>query len=460
MLLVGFDPGLDPVAHSAFLNRQGVPPGPHSTAHGPVPREAGGGITLRLVGHFDPAGADSATEPILIEEWAVPPGPTATSNSAFSRRSPIRHAWDPTAWVEAPPTPGSPDTDTDGLPDDWEAAFGFDARSSQGADGGNADPDGDSFSNRLECLNGTNPRDPASRLALRTHLAEWSQLGSVVDAPPGTLVYLEQWSLPLRLPTPGFKRPTFVFPHPAASSWSSHPHALGAALPGAAPLIAFRVHRGTIPSGARQDCCIPRRAAVPRRLPSVLFRRVQLAPGRDGALILHGSAAPRSRHLLPRTPSRRLRSFRLSAVSRRPDRSAMQSPAQPSILRCPSCASPLKAEDLDAARTYARCAHCGALSSLAGVDLPPAEWQPRPDLGLPEGLVVEREGGFSKSGGDGSRRGNSSVLLFFCVAWNAFLFFWYSVALRSWRTVDHEGLSPRPCRGPGSASSTPSSPAS
>lgn len=105
----------------------------------------------------------------------------------------------------------------------------------------------------------------------------------------------------------------------------------------------------------------------------------------------------------------------------------MASPPQPSILRCPSCASPLKAEDLDAARTYARCSHCGTLMSLAQVDLPPSEWQPRPDVGLPDGLVVERQGGTLEI----RRRWFTPALfflLFFCVAWNAFLVFWYSIA--------------------------------
>jgi hypothetical protein len=53
------------------------------------------------------------------------------------------------------------DTDTDGLPDDWERAYFGDL--SQAADG---DFDGDGVSNLDEFRAGTNPKDPASRLRI------------------------------------------------------------------------------------------------------------------------------------------------------------------------------------------------------------------------------------------------------------------------------------------------------
>ena len=52
------------------------------------------------------------------------------------------------------------DRDGDGLPDDWEIAFGtlWDVPDAD------ADPDGDGMTNREEYLAGTNPRDPESNL--------------------------------------------------------------------------------------------------------------------------------------------------------------------------------------------------------------------------------------------------------------------------------------------------------
>ena len=55
--------------------------------------------------------------------------------------------------------PCAADTDNDGLPDGWEIRFGFDPLV---ADDPEADPDGDGYSNALECFGGSNPTDPAS----------------------------------------------------------------------------------------------------------------------------------------------------------------------------------------------------------------------------------------------------------------------------------------------------------
>ena len=65
------------------------------------------------------------------------------------------------------PTPGKPnesqaDSDSDGLPNDWELAHGLDPESNDGG----ADPDGDGLTNLQEFNCGTNPRDQASRLEL------------------------------------------------------------------------------------------------------------------------------------------------------------------------------------------------------------------------------------------------------------------------------------------------------
>jgi len=60
-------------------------------------------------------------------------------------------------------TVGSPDSDGDGIPDDWEIAHGFNPN-----DPGDAllDSDGDGLTNWQEYVAGTNPRDALSVLKL------------------------------------------------------------------------------------------------------------------------------------------------------------------------------------------------------------------------------------------------------------------------------------------------------
>jgi uncharacterized repeat protein (TIGR03803 family) len=55
------------------------------------------------------------------------------------------------------------DSDGDGLPSTWEAAFGLDSFTTTGNDGASGDPDGDGRTNAQELADGTHPRGTVSR---------------------------------------------------------------------------------------------------------------------------------------------------------------------------------------------------------------------------------------------------------------------------------------------------------
>ncbi|MBK8939554.1 MAG: hypothetical protein IPM79_18530 [Polyangiaceae bacterium] len=116
---------------------------------------------------------------------------------------------------------------------------------------------------------------------------------------------------------------------------------------------------------------------------------------------------------------------------------------------CPSCSAAVPAEDVNITRLVAKCRSCGAVFSFedqvrAGPAAPPV--QPLvPQVPLPPGITVEREGGPTTAGhyreaptNAGSLRitrrwfaPQSLFLTFFSLVWFGFLGFWYTTAFQA-----------------------------
>jgi hypothetical protein len=62
--------------------------------------------------------------------------------------------------AQAPSAQTAEDQDRDGLPDAWETAHGLNPRIGRGINGADGDPDRDGLSNADEYLNGTDPQNP------------------------------------------------------------------------------------------------------------------------------------------------------------------------------------------------------------------------------------------------------------------------------------------------------------
>ena len=101
----------------------------------------------------------------------------------------------------------------------------------------------------------------------------------------------------------------------------------------------------------------------------------------------------------------------------------------PVALKCPSCASSLRAEDLDQSRGIITCSYCRALMTVPeslGISPPPP---PKPQVPLPDRISLKE----TMHGLEVRRRWFTPAalfLLFFCLIWDSFLISWYTVALR------------------------------
>ena len=99
----------------------------------------------------------------------------------------------------------------------------------------------------------------------------------------------------------------------------------------------------------------------------------------------------------------------------------------PTALKCPNCAAQIQMDYFDPERGTALCSYCRTVITLPG-RAREAPMLKRLAVPLPQGMTIEE----GVSGTLITRKWFNVVILFlvfFCIAWDAFLFFWYGIAL-------------------------------
>jgi hypothetical protein len=165
LLVVSFDPATDFAAKAQFQARYGS----DSVLYGPYSGKLDNSNERIELYKPDPPNTNGVILYVLVEKveyedrgaW-----PTNADGSGLSlqRVSATGYANDPTNWIAAAPTPGPSgimDSDSDGMPDEWEMQHGLNKNDASDA---SQDPDHDGMTNLQEYLSGTDPHDGASNL--------------------------------------------------------------------------------------------------------------------------------------------------------------------------------------------------------------------------------------------------------------------------------------------------------
>lgn len=177
-LLVSFNPATDSQALAAFKSTYSITN--TTRIFGPYKGKlSASGESLELSRPDFPQGPNDE-HPGLIPYLLVEkidyspnsPWPTNALNSGLSiqRESTIAYANEPANWTATTPTPGAlfvpsgpVDSDSDGLPDEWEIAHGLNPLTPADA---TLDSDSDGLSNLAEFLSGTSPTNASDKLSL------------------------------------------------------------------------------------------------------------------------------------------------------------------------------------------------------------------------------------------------------------------------------------------------------
>jgi hypothetical protein len=178
-LIVGFDPTNNLGAATAFQAKYRLDGsvkllGPYAG------RLANAGETIQLLQPDSPQAPphpDAGFVPYLLVDWvtyddALPwPAAADGAGKSLQRRVAAQYGNDPANWKADLPTPGRDnsqviplDSDSDGLPDDWEELYGLNPRVATGDDGPEGDPDHDGLVNSQEFRFGADPRRVSVRI--------------------------------------------------------------------------------------------------------------------------------------------------------------------------------------------------------------------------------------------------------------------------------------------------------
>ena len=203
VVLIEFNPAKYPEKTASLAKRHGIPEG--VPILGPLRGQlANGGDTVALYKPDPPQGLqhdDAGFVPYILVDQVTfsdtAPWPSEADGlgATLQRATANKFANDPVNWKAAAPNPGRAnrsaemaDTDADGMPDEWETAFGLDPNNSNDAGG---DADGDGLTNLSEYLAGTDPGDAASALRLTTVNLANGKMSLVFEASQGRLIEIQ-----------------------------------------------------------------------------------------------------------------------------------------------------------------------------------------------------------------------------------------------------------------------------